>query len=133
VRGGVVVDNNDRIIGGAGHDTLTGGPGNDTFVFNSPSEAIDTITDFDSGTDKIEISVAGFGYGLVANTAATVINAASAGAATGGATGYFTLDNVDPGAGDLYWDQTGGSGADATLLAHLTGVTSLLSSDFHLV
>ncbi|MFL9460920.1 MULTISPECIES: LamG-like jellyroll fold domain-containing protein [Scytonema] len=53
---------NDTLEGGAGNDTLTGNAGADTFVFNSLSEGIDTITDFD-GTegDLIEVSRDGFG------------------------------------------------------------------------
>jgi uncharacterized protein len=43
----------DRIVGGAGNDTITGGPGNDTFVFNSPSDGVDTITDFALGSDVL--------------------------------------------------------------------------------
>jgi Ca2+-binding RTX toxin-like protein len=61
----------DTLIGGAGNDTLTGRDNSDTFVFNSLSEGIDTIIDFQpdyiSATgfyipvDQIQISKAGFG------------------------------------------------------------------------
>jgi len=46
------------IDGGLGNDTLTGGAGADTFVFSSKLGATntDTITDFVSGTDKIQLS-----------------------------------------------------------------------------
>ena len=65
-------DGNDRLIGGAGFDTLTGGLGADTFVFGSTAEigngtnagTRDTITDFVSGVDKIDVSA------IDANTAA---------------------------------------------------------------
>jgi hypothetical protein len=51
---------NDVLIGGAGKDYLKGGPGNDTFVFYSPGEShgwknADTIADFESGKDKIDL------------------------------------------------------------------------------
>lgn len=55
-------DGNDTLTGGVGKDTLTGGTGVDKFVFYSPSEGIDTITDFKwSEGDKIEVSAIGFG------------------------------------------------------------------------
>ena len=46
--------------GGAGSDTLTGGAGNNTFVF-SPEDGggIDTITDWATGTNKIDLSAFG--------------------------------------------------------------------------
>jgi Ca2+-binding RTX toxin-like protein len=52
---------NDTLIGGAGNDTLTGGNQNDRFQYNSPSEGIDTITDFGVGADAIVLSSGGFG------------------------------------------------------------------------
>ena len=45
----------DIIEGGTTDDTLTGGDGADTFVFNQDS-GYDTITDFTTGTDKIDLS-----------------------------------------------------------------------------
>ena len=55
---------NDRIFGGQGNDTLTGGPGDDrlaggagadVFVFG-PGDGVDTVTDFSSGTDKVDLT-----------------------------------------------------------------------------
>ena len=47
----------DRLEGGEGNDRLTGGTGADVFVYNgNANEGTDRITDFDNGTDKIEIS-----------------------------------------------------------------------------
>ena len=48
-------------------------------------------------------------------------------------TGEFIFDNADPTSGALYWDPTGGTAGDVTLVAHLTGVTQLAASDFHVV
>ena len=119
----------------AGHaaDVLIGAGGNDNFAFGSTSVGNETIVDFTHGADLLQISVAGAGFaghGLVANATATVINAASVGAATGGTNGDFIFDTT---AHSLYWDANGGSGADAVLLAHLQNVNSLSASDFHLV
>jgi Ca2+-binding RTX toxin-like protein len=53
---------NDTLIGGNGNDTLTGGAGSDSFVFNSPYEGIDRITDFQyQQGDKILIDGSSFG------------------------------------------------------------------------
>lgn len=55
---------NDTLIGGVGNDTLTGSAGNDFFRFNSPTEGVDRITDFNVTEDTILISRSGFGGGL---------------------------------------------------------------------
>ncbi|WP_434684985.1 peroxidase family protein [Pseudanabaena minima] len=55
---------NDIIVGGAGDDTLTGGAGNDTltgglgsdkFVYNLFTDRTDTITDFNTAQDTLDI------------------------------------------------------------------------------
>lgn len=48
-------DGNDIISGGAGNDVLTGGAGADSFNFAAGS-GVDTITDFEIGVDKINLS-----------------------------------------------------------------------------
>ncbi len=52
----------DDIYGGAGNDTLTGGAGADIFHFLYNNTGTDTITDFVSGTDKLDIAVLLDGY-----------------------------------------------------------------------
>ena len=47
-------EGDDILIGGEGDDTLTGGRGGDTFVFSEDS-GNDTITDFDTTQDKINL------------------------------------------------------------------------------
>ncbi|MGJ3626635.1 calcium-binding protein [Sphingomonas sp. MMS24-JH45] len=55
-------DGNDVLIGGRGLDTLTGGKGADVFRFESKADSgisshnRDVITDFVSGTDKIDLA-----------------------------------------------------------------------------
>ena len=58
---------NDQLDGEEGKDVLTGGRGNDTFVFASPKEAGDRITDFhdrNGDNDAILLDRAGFRGGL---------------------------------------------------------------------
>lgn len=123
----------DRLVGGAGADILTGGTGSDTFVFASLADRGDSIRDFLVGTDLLAFSASGFGGGLVAGEAAMVVNAASSAAAMGGADGYFIFDDAGKGLGTLYWDATGGSGADAVAVATLSGVAGLSATDFLIV
>jgi len=61
-------EGNDTLEGGMGNDTLDGGSGADTFIFNSPEEGYDVITNTFNRVDgdRIEINVSGFGGGLVA-------------------------------------------------------------------
>ena len=51
---------NNRLTGGLGADQIRGGGGADTFVYNdardSTPEQPDTLMDFTSGTDKIDVS-----------------------------------------------------------------------------
>ncbi len=53
---------NDTFVGGGGGDTMTGGGGSDTFVFKAVTDSqpgqghFDTITDFTSGVDHIDLS-----------------------------------------------------------------------------
>jgi Ca2+-binding RTX toxin-like protein len=67
-------DGNDKINGGGGADILTGGDGSDTFVYttlsNSRAAAFDTINDFTSGVDTLQIGHAlnGLTTGLTKTT-----------------------------------------------------------------
>lgn len=60
----------DRLEGGAGHDLLVGGDGNDVFVFGaSGAHDHDHVLDFQAGTDRLDLSGAGVGFGDLAVTA----------------------------------------------------------------
>jgi len=54
-------EGDDLIDGGRSHDTLTGGLGSDIFVFRALDKGHDIITDFEDGSDLIQISGLGFG------------------------------------------------------------------------
>jgi Ca2+-binding RTX toxin-like protein len=46
----------DILIGGPGNNTLTGGPGNDTFKWEQGNTGHDLVTDFNFGSDKLDLS-----------------------------------------------------------------------------
>ena len=145
---------NDRLIGGTGRDFMTGGAGNDTFVGEIDSAgkvsskvgniSIDVITDFQSGSDKIDLSAIdasalklgdqAFDWkGHAANKAIgdlsirTFGNMTAAEAALG-----IDLDGVDgPGAAGhvtVVLGNTNGGTPDFAIV--LLGVNSVQSSDF---
>ena len=115
---------NDILTGGLGRDTLTGGEGNDIFDFNLASESAtgankDVITDFLSGSDKIDLS----GIDAVAggsDNAFTYIN-------TGAFTSVAGQLRYDVATTTLQCDINGNGVADIEI--QLTGVTSLAVSD----
>jgi Ca2+-binding RTX toxin-like protein len=80
---------NDTLDGGAGNNTLTGGAGADVFVFRRTDSA-DTITDFENGIDRLDLSALGF--------ASFSAVAAVASAAQGG---RLFLDFIDQGGGTV--------------------------------
>ncbi|MFB2552432.1 VCBS domain-containing protein [Ensifer soli] len=124
----------DRLIGGAGADRIRTGGGSDTVVFESTADGADRIDDFTSGADRLEISASGFGGGLSAGGAVTVVNTLVATAFVSGAsTGYFIFDTGGADAGTLYFDANGGSASDAIRIAELNGVNLLQSADFNVV
>jgi len=123
----------DLLVGGAGDDSLTGGAGLDAFAFDFASEGLDTVADFLSGSDYLQISATGFGGGLGAGDLVTLVTVADLAAATGGEGGYFIFDNSGDNVGTVYWDETGGTSEDAQAFARLATGTSLLPSDFHVV
>jgi Ca2+-binding RTX toxin-like protein len=107
-------DGNDFLVGGAGADKMAGGAGADTFVYGSAAEGGDTITDFDTTMDHIQLSASGFGISSVANlhffSSATNPVATTAGPAL--------LYNTKTGA--IYFDDDGSGSHAAVLLATLS-------------
>jgi len=71
----------DRLNGGAGRDTLTGGLGIDTFIYLATDESgvginlRDTIVDFASGIDKVDVTAIDADSGVAGNQAFTFIGA----------------------------------------------------------
>ena len=128
-------DGEDTLEGGTGLDNLTGGLGDDTFVFNLAltKTSIDTITDFESGSDTIQLDKTIFAKLLLVGD----LNADNF--KTG--EGIPTRSNVDIDdriyydtiSGSLYYDKDGSGSAAAVKFATLTGAPALESTDFAVV
>jgi len=116
---------NDTFTGLAGNDTMTGGAGNDIFTFSATTtNGKDTITDFTSASDKLDM-------GAADGTAATVTTIApGAASATAFATNSAYLINATGAAGSL---TTSGSqvltAADYTA-ATLTNLATFLAERY---
>jgi len=121
-------DGADTLSGGAGGDGLVGGLGADLFVFASPTDGGDAITDFVRGTDRLAISAAGFGDGLVVGT----LSAARfvAGTEANAATGQILYDQQF---GGIYWDADGTGSLAKVFLAQVYGNPALFASDFSII
>jgi Ca2+-binding RTX toxin-like protein len=112
----------DTLNGGAGNDTLSGGIGNDVFVFNSATaNNLDTILDFTTGADKIQLSKSIFAnLGATGNLTENSFWSA-AGAVKGNDANDRVVYNTTTGA--LYYDADG-SGSGAYVQIALLGTSS---------
>jgi Ca2+-binding RTX toxin-like protein len=116
---------NDTIDGGLGNDSLSGQVGADSFQFTTAlgKTNVDTINDFEHGSDKILLSQAiftGIGATLDANEF--------------GVAGPSTLIVYNQGTGQLSYDAGGsGSGAAPVLFAKVTAGTVLDINDFLMI
>ncbi|MBX9700562.1 MAG: putative Ig domain-containing protein [Acetobacteraceae bacterium] len=113
---------NDVLIGGAGADDLTGGPDADRFRYAAPEEGGDLLRDFASGIDRIEVSAAGFGGGLVKGADLAAEGHFVIGTAPTQTFGQFLHDTV---AGTLAWDPDG-TGAMAAMPLFTLGKSATL-------
>lgn len=96
----------DIMNGGTGADIMAGGRGKDTFRFDfSEIDAVDTITDFKPGKDKVQIRD---------DTLSPHDNEDAT---------YSFKD------GTVWYDVDGDGGADAIAVVHLVGVSSLTDAD----
>jgi Ca2+-binding RTX toxin-like protein len=114
---------NDTLDGGAGADTLTGGSNNDTFRFTVLDGSKDTITDFKTKIDKIDLS------GLDAITGNANANdhfTWIGGAAFSGTAGELRTF-LDGGVFSLGGDTDGDGLAD--FIVNLAGATTIAQTD----
>ena len=115
---------NDLLIGGQGDDILTGDAGRDTFRIQSPTEALNTITDFASAEDVIEVKQFKFLAGLTKGVlAATQFELGI------GATSSDTRFIYDQSAGNLLFDANGSASGGQILIATLSNQSTLTNTD----
>ena len=119
---------NDLLVGNFGTDRLTGGAGSDTFFFLFSSDGVDTITDFSSGTDKIQVNSQSFGGGLKAG-------AITASQFVVGSKAQDTSDRFiyNQSIGALYFDQDGTGSTAQVQLATLSDKALIAPSDIVVV
>jgi len=115
---------NDSIRGDAGADLLIGGAGSDIFVFSSPTDGGDTITDFAGSLDSIRVSQGGFGGGLLPGI--LLPSQFGLGAAATTAAQRLIYDSAT---GILRFDVDGSGAGVSSILATLTGSPALSSSN----
>lgn len=131
---------NDTLVGGGGSDVLTGGSGNDTFVLRLAG-GIDTVTDFVSGSDRLEIAVGAHARLTIVGSAAAGLTAGQVAKAIGVAdsayairsTALFAVDDGTSAAVYRFQSVDGNatvSAGELTQVALLTGVASVTVGDF---
>jgi len=123
------------LYGKLGNDTLTGGAGADVFVLDTATGSgnVDTITDFTSASDKIQLSKSIFTAAGSLGDLASAAFWSGAGVVKGhDATDRFVYNKTN---GNLYYDADGNGTVAAVLIATL-GVTTyptLLYSDLQII
>ncbi|WP_064737339.1 VCBS domain-containing protein [Bradyrhizobium sp. Ai1a-2] len=117
----------DTIVGGFGADSLTGGNGNDCFVYLSVADShaarFDTISDFRSGSDKINLTALGALALLALTSTSTSVPAHTIGWLYDSAANE-TVVYVNP------TDQALSIGDSSLLEVHLQGIATIQASDF---
>ena len=125
---------NDFLSGGNGIDVLTGGNGNDTFIFATRSGLGDTILDFNSigagNDDRIQITAAAFGGGLVAGALAANQFQSRADNVAQDADDRFIFRSSDK---TLWFDDDGNGAHAALLVANLQASATMTALDIVLV
>ncbi|HWE71843.1 MAG TPA: type I secretion C-terminal target domain-containing protein, partial [Stellaceae bacterium] len=109
---------NDTLIAGHGADHLTGGAGSDTFVFNALPWNAGQITDFNTATDKLDLS------GIFSSIGYTGSNPV--------ADGYLSFTSDGAGDTQVFVNAHNASSPWATLVTTLDHVnpTSITASDY---
>lgn len=122
-------DGNDTLYGEIGSDTLYGWLGADTFVFNTAVNGsdVDTILDFQSGADKVQLVTPLFPTLTAGTLSASVFMIGSA-ATSASHRLFYNQPN-----GQLFYDADGTGSVSAVLFAIFNGNPTLTASDFIVV
>ncbi|MFM7084437.1 MAG: hypothetical protein ACKOW3_05480 [Hyphomicrobium sp.] len=121
---------NDTLIGGAGRDRLIGGAGSDVFRFTATSDSSslalsDTVSDFVSGVDKIDLSLIDAKTSTTADDVFKFVTSARSTVSANSVTWYQNTANKQT---IIQADNTGDAVADFVLT--LNGLLNLSSKDF---
>ena len=119
----------DNLFGGAGIDRLTGGAGNDRFVFETPGDAGDVISDFAAvvgNDDRLYFQAAGFGGGLVAGALAATQFQIRADNLAQDSNDRFIFRTTDQ---TLWFDVNGNLAGGLTLVADLQASAVVTAAD----
>jgi len=122
----------DLLVGGLGADTLSGGAGIDRFSFDVLESTInrDIVSDFDHGTDRIEISRAAFA--AFSGSAAGVLDASVLALGTAAATVDQHLI-YEAATGALYYDADGSGAQAQIMIASFTTRPAIDAGDIMLI
>ena len=120
---------NDTFVGGFGANLLTGGIGNDRFDYLSATDShaapFNTITDFRSGSDKIDLTAFGaLAFAVLALTSTSTSVPAHTIAWLYDGTSNETIVYVNP------TDETLSIGSSSLVEIHLQGISTVEASDF---
>ena len=113
------------ITGNSGNNILEGRLGNDTFVFGSAAtNGLDHLTDFTSGSDKLEFHAADYGF------AASHVMTSSEISFTGAAVGTNAQFVYDTTTHTLSWDANGSAAGGVTQLVIFDNGAMPTTADF---
>jgi len=121
----ITASGGNNLVHGAGQDSLIlSSSGSDTVAFNSASEGGDTIANFVSGTDKIQVFSPNFGN-VATGALGTADFYSGANVTNSNSQAKFLWDTVSH---TLYYDGNGNPGA-AVEIAHFTNNTQFAKTD----
>jgi Ca2+-binding RTX toxin-like protein len=124
------LDGNDTLVGGLGKDTLVGGKGDDVFVFDAAlnnTSNVDSVTDFVSGEDSIQLSKAIFT--ALAGDVGGLLDASQF-ALGKAATSAQTVVIYDKASGTIFYDADGTGSRSAFKVAVIGSKPVLDATDF---